>query len=92
MIPHGWGQSIEGRINTDVDCVGQKFTVEVNGIPHDHDLSESYKLSCPEKHIRSYDSCKEFLENQSFIKGKIVNTLVPKHLYCYENQEDSARP
>lgn len=92
LIPHGWGQSIEGRINTDVDCVGQKFTVEVNGIPHDHDLSESYKLSCPEKHIRSYDSCKEFLENQSFIKGKIVNTLVPKHLYCYENQEDSARP
>jgi len=82
LIPHGWGQAISGRIDIDVDYTEKRCTINVNNIPYAHDLSKRESIKCPEKRIRQYDSCKEFLDNQKVIKGRIVKTLVPKYLYC----------
>lgn len=83
LIPHGWGQTISGRINMNVDFIEQKFTIDVNNRSYEHDLSIRESIKCPQKQIRQYDSCKEFFENQKFIKGRIVKTLIPKYLYCH---------
>lgn len=82
LIPHGWGQEISGRIGINVDYTEQKFTIDVNNIPYEHDLCKREAIKCPQKRIRQYDSCEEFLENQKVIKGKIIKTLIPKYLYC----------
>lgn len=82
LIPHGWGQAISGRIDIGVDYSEKRFTINVNNKPYEHDLSKRESIKCSEKQIRQYNSCKEFLENQKVIRGRIVKTLVPKYLYC----------
>lgn len=82
LIPHGWGQSITGKIDTSVDFVEQNFTIKVNNRIYIHNLSKEKQIKCSEKQIRQYDSCKDFLDNQNFIKGQIIKTLTPKYLFC----------
>lgn len=82
LIPHGWGQAISGKINTLVDFAEQKLTIEINNRKYVHNLSKEKQIKCSEKQIRQYDSCKEFLDNQNFIKGEIVKTLTPRYLFC----------
>lgn len=82
LIPHGWGQAISGRIDTAVDYVEQRFTIKINNRTYVHDLYKEKQIKCSEKQIRQYDSCEEFLDNQGFIKGQIVKTLIPKYLFC----------
>lgn len=82
LIPHGWGQAISAKIDTDVDYVEKRLSIKVNNKSYVHDLSKEKKIKCIEKQIRQYDSCEEFFENQDYIKGKIVKTLKPKFLYC----------
>lgn len=82
LIPHGWGQAISGRIQIDVDYAEQKFIITVNDKLYEHNLAKRDSIICPEKQIRQYNSCEDFLSNQMFIKGHIVKTLTPKYLYC----------
>lgn len=82
LIPHGWGQEISGKLETSVDYTNKKFTIKVNKEIYNYDLSKEKKLNCPKKQIRQYNSCEEFLENQCFIKGRIVKILTPKYLFC----------
>lgn len=91
MIPHGWGQAITGRIDTSVDFVEQNFTIKVNNKTYVHNLNIEKQIKCSEKQIRQYDSCKDFLDNQNFIKGQIIKTLTPKYLFC-DSMKGSVKP
>lgn len=82
LIPHGWGQTINGRINTSVDFSEQKFTINVNDEIYEHNLLSEKKVKCPGKMIRQYSSCREFLDSQSVVEGRIIKVLSPKYLYC----------
>lgn len=82
LIPHGWGQAITGMINTAVDYTEKNFTIKVNNQTYEHNLLKDKQIKCPEKKIREYNSCEEFLGKQNFIKGQIVKTLTPKFLFC----------
>lgn len=83
LIPHGWGQEICGNINSSVDYVDKKFTLSVDGKKYVHDLQREKSIYCPEKNLRQLISCRNFLENQHYINGKIVKILIPKYSYCY---------
>ena len=82
LIPHGWGQAISGRINTFVDYAEKKFTIQVNNKIYEHYLPRDKQIKCPEKKIRQFNSCEDFLGLQNFIKGQIVRKLTPEFLFC----------
>lgn len=82
LVPHGWGQAIDGKIDLSVDYIEQEFVIQVDDKPYKHNLTSEKHLTCEKAHIREFESCNQFLESQKYVQGQIVKILRPKYLFC----------
>ena len=84
LVPHGWGQSIDGELDISVDYVEKELSIKVDETEYKHDLNTDKHIKCENKKIREYESCHEFFKNQKYVNGEIIRILKPKFLFCSE--------
>ena len=86
LVPHGWGQVINGIKSLHVDNANdemkRKLILEASET-HEIDVIYKNRLTIEEKHVRQFDSISSFLNNNcTNIKGKIKTILHPVYCYC----------
>lgn len=85
IVPHGWGQQIE-NVNEITHKSGQLVLKTIDGKSIDYEIKSKTRLdNRVEKQIRDFKDGNEFLQKgNNILKGEIVKTLTPIHLYCHD--------
>ena len=92
LVPHGWGQEIQGIKSIRVDHVNdekdRKLILETNTI-HSLDVTPKNRITFPEKRVRVLDSVEGFLKKEcSHINGYVKNVLHPVYCFCSRAVKD----
>jgi hypothetical protein len=84
LVPHGWGQVIDGVKSVSVD--NDEHVLIVNDRKYSINSKARIK-NVGNKHVRNFKDGEEFLnKGGKMIKGDIVQTLRPIYLYCSEKR------
>ena len=76
LIPHGWGQKIDGIEGIFVR--DGELVLQVNGKEYPTHISSQERICCENKKIRQFEDGEEFLEvGDRYITGKFIKELVP---------------
>ncbi len=76
LVPHGWGQKIDGISNIQIE--GSQLTFTISGEQKTIDIHNTKHIEFPEKKLRSFEDGRVFLKIGSrFIHGTIVKELKP---------------
>lgn len=79
LVPHGWGQRIEGIRNIKVDK--SKVTFFLNNRQESIPISSKHHIDLAEKSLRNFKNGEEFLFiGKNMIQGTVVKELIP----CFE--------
>lgn len=76
LIPHGWGQKIDGIESISVR--DGELVLQVDGKEYPTRISSQEHIRCDQKKIRQFENGEEFLEvGDRYISGKFVKELIP---------------
>lgn len=76
LVPHGWGQKIDGIEN--IAIRDNKLVLQVDGKEYPTRISSQEHICCESKKIRQFRNGEEFLEaGGRYISGKFVKELIP---------------
>lgn len=76
LIPHGWGQKIDGIESISVR--DDELVLQVDGKEYPTRISSQEHIRCDQKKIRQFENGEEFLEvGDRYISGKFVKELIP---------------
>lgn len=80
LVPHGWGQAIDGVRSVVVDNENKIVKIDDD----EYKIHSKVRIKNEKnKHVRDFKDGEDFLEKgKSMIKGQIVQTLRPIYLYC----------
>lgn len=82
LIPHGWGQAIDGVKNITVNDKDKIMKID----DHSYEINSKSRIM-DIKHIRNFESGEEFFQKgRKVLKGEIVKTLRPIYLFCNERK------
>lgn len=82
LVPHGWGQEIDGIQSIEVDSSRKNLILKINNQDNVYPISSSSRINCKEKRIRDFKDANEFLnKGTNIIKGTINHTLIPVFEY-----------
>lgn len=76
VIPHGWGQKIDG-IESITICNNQ-LVLRVDGAEYQTPISSQEYIRCDKKQLREFDDGYDFLAvGDGYIHGKFIKELIP---------------
>ena len=76
LIPHGWGQKIDGIES--IRIRGNDLVLRVDGQEYPTQISSQEHIRCSRKTIRQFENGEEFLKvGGQFISGRFVKELIP---------------
>ena len=76
MIPHGWGQKIDGIRSISIE--ENQLVLDVSGKRYPSEISSQNHIICDRKTIRAFDDGYDFLAcGNHYINGTFVKELVP---------------
>lgn len=76
LVPHGWGQKIDGI--EDISVCDGKLVLRVDGKEYATRISSQEHIRCDQKKIRQFENGEEFLEvGDHYISGRFVKELIP---------------
>lgn len=86
LVPHGWGQEIQGIKSIRVDYVpdekDRQLVLTTNTV-HSLDVTPKNRITFPEKRVRVLDSVEQFLTQKcSHINGFVKTVLHPVYCFC----------
>lgn len=85
LVPHGWGQKIDGLRSIHVS--NQTLSLTIDNSLCEIPVSSKYHIECPEKRLRFFESEQDFLkQGKSVLQGTIIKTLVPRFEYSANRQ------
>ncbi len=92
LVPHGWGQEIQGIKSIRVDYVpdekDRQLILTTNTV-HSLDVTPANRICFPEKRVRVLDSVEQFLTQEcSHINGSIKTVLHPVYCFCSRAVQD----
>lgn len=86
LVPHGWGQVIDGikqiYVDNPTDECFRKLVIKADNT-HRLDVTPQNRITFAEKHIRSFDSVSDFLyKHCTNIHGEVKTVLHPVFCFC----------
>ena len=76
IIPHGWGQKIDGIEK--IDIRDGKLVLTVDGVEYPTRISSQEHIRCESKRIRDFEDGEDFLATgNGYIQGKFIKELIP---------------
>lgn len=86
LVPHGWGQVIDGikqiYVDNPTDECFRKLVIKADNT-YKLDVTPQNRISFAEKHIRSFDSVSDFLyKHCTNINGDVKTVLHPIFCFC----------
>ena len=86
IVPHGWGQKIDGIKNIRLEKKHLILELEQRNVPIE--ISSQHHIELAEKTVRSFKDGYEFLTiGKNMIQGTITKELVP----CYEYSQNTIK-
>ncbi len=94
LVPHGWGQIIDGIKSIKISNVEQessrKLILELNDGSNQYPVAPSVRLSLPQKRVRSFVDFKSFFNNECpYISGSVKKLLRPIFCYCAHSKKNN---
>lgn len=76
IIPHGWGQKIDGIEK--IEIRNGNLVLTVDGVAYPTRISSQEHIRCESKRIRDFEDGEDFLATgNGYIQGKFIKELIP---------------
>lgn len=94
LVPHGWGQIIDGIEHITISNVEQEnqrlLTLELKDSSVQYPVAPSARLSLNQKRVRSFDNINDFFDNEcTYINGSVKKLLHPVFCYCEHSKKNN---